>query len=279
MSGGAFAPRGTAHHESDTYLVTGRWAFSSGIDHCDWLMGGCMVIEDGTRKMLAEGRPDIRLVLFPASEVEVIDTWNVSGLRGTGSHDMQVHEVRVPAERTTSLLTDKPIERGPLYAFPIFGLLALSIAGVTLGIARAALDDLVELAGGKTPTLSARRLADRQATQSAVARAEAALRAARELLYAEIERGWAEARRRRRGERRREGARCDLPQRMPRRLRPRPSTPPTPSAAARRSTRPARSSGTSATCTRPRSTCWWARRRGSSPAGCCWGFRRRQSQL
>ena len=195
VSGGVFAPRGTAHHASDTYVVTGRWAFASGIDHCDWLMGGCMVIEDGTRKMLAEGRPDIRLALFPASEVEVIDTWNVSGLRGTGSHDMQVHEVRVPAERTTSLLTDKPIERGPLYAFPIFGLLALSIAGVALGIARAALDDLVELAGGKTPTLSSRRLADRHATQSAVGRSEAALRAARELLYAEIERGWAEARR------------------------------------------------------------------------------------
>jgi len=195
VSGGVFAPRGTAQAESGTYLVTGRWAFASGIDHCDWLMGGCMVIEEGTRKMLAEGRPDIRLVLFPAAEVEVIDTWNVSGLRGTGSHDMQVHEVSVPAERTTSLLTDKPIEPGPLYAFPIFGLLALSIAGVTLGIARAALDDLVELAGGKTPTLSSRRLAERQATQAAVARSEAALRAARELLYAEIERGWAEARR------------------------------------------------------------------------------------
>jgi indole-3-acetate monooxygenase len=106
-----------------------------------------------------------------------------------------VHEVNVPAERTTSLLTDSPLERGPLYAFPIFGLLALSIAGVALGIARTAVDELVELAGGKTPTLSSRRLADRHATQSAVARAEAALRAARELLYAEIERGWAAARR------------------------------------------------------------------------------------
>jgi alkylation response protein AidB-like acyl-CoA dehydrogenase len=196
VSGGVFAPRGTAHHESGTYLVTGRWAFASGIDHCDWLMGGCTVIEEGTRKMVAEGRPDIRLVLFPASEAEVIDTWSVSGLRGTGSHDMEVHEVRVPEERTTSLLTDAPIERGPLYAFPIFGLLALSIAGVTLGIARAAVSDLGELAGGKTPTLSARRLAERQATQSTVARSEAKLRAARELLYAEIERGWNEARRR-----------------------------------------------------------------------------------
>ena len=195
VSGGVFAPRGTAHSEQDDYVVTGRWAFASGVDHCDWLMGGCMVIEEGARRMVAEGRPDIRLMLFPRDEVEVIDTWHVSGLRGTGSHDMQVHEVRVPRARTTSLLTDEPLERGPLYAFPIFGLLALSIAGVALGIARAAIDDLVELAGGKTPTLSSRRLADRPATQAGVARGEAALRAARELLYAEIERGWAQARR------------------------------------------------------------------------------------
>ncbi len=194
VSGGAFAPRGTAHADEHGYVVSGRWAFASGIDHCDWLMGGCMVIEDGKRQMLSEGRPDIRLVLFPASEVEVIDTWNVSGLRGTGSHDMQVHEVRVPAERSASLLSDKPIERGPLYSFPVFGLLALAIAGVALGIARAAIDDLIELAGGKTPTLSSRRLAERPATQAGVARAEATLRAARELLYTEIERGWAEAR-------------------------------------------------------------------------------------
>ena len=96
----------------------------------------------------------------------------------------------------------KPIEQGPLYAFPVFGLLALAIAGVALGIARAAIDDVIELAGGKTPTLSSRRLAERPATQAGVARAEATLRAARELLYAEIERGWAEARQRRRGDRR-----------------------------------------------------------------------------
>ncbi len=194
VSGGVFAPRGRAQSTGDGYSVSGRWAFASGIDHCDWLMGGCFVLENGAPAMVTEGRPDIRLALFPASDAEVLDTWNVSGLRGTGSHDMEVHDVRVPAARTASLLTDEPLERGPLYAFPVFGLLALAIAGVALGIARAALDDIGDLAGAKTPTLSSRRLAERSATQGGVARAEAALRAARELLYAEIERGWAQAR-------------------------------------------------------------------------------------
>jgi alkylation response protein AidB-like acyl-CoA dehydrogenase len=194
VSGGVFAPRGRAQGTPKGYSISGRWAFASGVDHCDWLMGGCFVLEDGAPRMIAEGRPDIRLALFPADEVDVLDTWNVSGLRGTGSHDMEVHEVVVPVERTTSLLTDAPLEQGPLYAFPVFGLLALSIAGVALGIARAALEEIGELAGAKTPTLSARRLAERPATQAGVARAEASLRAARELLFAEIERGWAQAR-------------------------------------------------------------------------------------
>jgi alkylation response protein AidB-like acyl-CoA dehydrogenase len=193
VSGGVFAPKGRATREGDDYRVTGRWAFASGIDHCDWLMGGCLVIEDGAPKMIAEGRPDIRLMLFPAADVETIDTWHVSGLRGTGSHDMEVHEALVPAERSVSLLTQRPREQGPLYAFPLFGLLALAIGGVALGIARGALDDLGELAGVKTPAMSGRKLAERPTTQARVAQAEASLRAARALLYEEIERAWEEA--------------------------------------------------------------------------------------
>ena len=75
-------------------------------------------------------------MLFPASEAEMIDTWNVAGLRGTGSHDFEVKDATVPAERSASLITDSPRCDGPLYAFPVFGLLALSIASVGLGIAR-----------------------------------------------------------------------------------------------------------------------------------------------
>jgi alkylation response protein AidB-like acyl-CoA dehydrogenase len=114
----------------------------------------------------------------------------VSGLRGTGSKDIAIDDVLIPAARTASLLTQRPRETGPLYAFPIFGLLALSIAGVALGIARAALDTLVELSGAKTPTMSARKLAERPGTQAQVARAEATLRSSRAFLYDEIARAW-----------------------------------------------------------------------------------------
>lgn len=180
--GGVFAPMGRAVRRDDMYDVTGRWRFASNIVNCDWLMGGCLV--DG----------DVRLALFPASAAEVFDTWSVSGLRGTGSHDMAVEGLAVPAERTASLITDEPREAGPLYAFPPFGLLAASIAAVALGTARGALGDLTALAGGKTPTMSTRTLAQRATTQAAVARAEAALRAARAGLHEAIASAWSVAR-------------------------------------------------------------------------------------
>src|SRR4051794_5702061 len=193
VSGGVFAPKGRAVPDGDELVVTGRWPFASGIDHCDWLMGGCLVMDGDAPRVLDGGRPEIRLVLFPAAEMEVIDTWHVSGLRGTGSHDMAVTEARAPAARSASLFTDRPREQGPLYGFPAFGLLALAIAGVTLGIGRAAIDDLVELAVDKTPTAGRRSLADRATTQAEIARADAGLRAARAFLHEAIGQAWEEA--------------------------------------------------------------------------------------
>jgi alkylation response protein AidB-like acyl-CoA dehydrogenase len=194
VAGGVFAPRGRAVPEGDGYRISGRWPFSSGVDHCDWLLGGCIVERDGKPELLEGGRPDVRLCLFPASEAEVIDTWSVSGLRGTGSHDIAMQDALVPAERTASVISQEPVARGPLYAFPVFGLLALTIAGVALGIGRAAIDDLVELAGGKTPTASTRKLAERAMTQSEIAQAEAGLRAARSFLYGAVADAWEAAR-------------------------------------------------------------------------------------
>ena len=191
--GGVFAPKGRAVAEGDGLRVSGRWPFASGIDHCDWLMGGCVVEEEGSTRTLPSGRPDIRLVLFPATAVERIDTWDVYGLRATGSHDMAVSDLIVPASRSASLLTDPPREQGPLYAFPIFGLLALALAAVGLGVARGAVVDLLELAGSKVPSMGGRTLAARTDTQDRVAKAEARLRAAGALVREAIAEAWERA--------------------------------------------------------------------------------------
>jgi alkylation response protein AidB-like acyl-CoA dehydrogenase len=88
------------------------------------------------------------------------------------------------------VITRAPVAKGALYAFPPFGLLALTIAGTALGIGRAAIEDLVTLAGGKTPTLSARPLAERPVTQARIAQAEAAVLSARAFLYEAIATAW-----------------------------------------------------------------------------------------
>jgi alkylation response protein AidB-like acyl-CoA dehydrogenase len=181
--GGVFAPRGRAVAHGEGLTVSGRWAFGSGSTFCDWLLGGCSVSDGG-----------LRLVVFARDQVEVHDTWTVSGLRATGSHDFSVADVRVPTARSAEVIGARPRDRGALYAFPLFGLLALAIAGVSLGIARGALTEVTALAAVKRPEGSRRLLGERGTVQAELARAEASLRAARALLMDEIDQAWELAR-------------------------------------------------------------------------------------
>lgn len=168
--GGVYAPLGRARRVDDGFVLSGRWPFASGCKHADTLLGGALVEGDS---------PAPRLLVFDAGDATIHDTWDVSGLRGTGSHDIEVAGLLVPAERTTVLGADRPRHEGALYAFPPFGLLALGIAAVSLGIARGAIGDLVELASTKRPGGSKRTLAERAGVQADVARAEALVSAGR----------------------------------------------------------------------------------------------------
>jgi alkylation response protein AidB-like acyl-CoA dehydrogenase len=188
VAAGVWAPRGLARRVEGGYVVSGRWAFCSGIMHSDWMFGGCLV--DG---LGSGGQPAPRILGFPRDELQILDTWHTSGLRGTGSHDAAVDEVFVP-DRHTLWLLEPPVCDAPLYRFPIFAFFALSIAAAALGNARGAIDDLGVLAVGKIGMGSNRTLAERPATWTAVARAEAALRAARAFYYAAIDEAWDVAR-------------------------------------------------------------------------------------
>jgi alkylation response protein AidB-like acyl-CoA dehydrogenase len=184
MTAGVFAPMGRARRVADGLRVSGRWPFGSGCEHAQWRMGGVLVVDDsGEPERLPSGVPHVRCVLFAAGETEIIDTWTVSGLRGTGSHDFAVHDVKVPYERCFSLLTEQPRCDAPLYRVPLFGALAAGIAAVTLGIARAAVDALVALATKKQPQGSRRTVAQREIVQLDLARAEARLGSARAYLF------------------------------------------------------------------------------------------------
>ncbi len=188
--GGVFAPRGRAQAEAGGYRVSGRWQFASGCEHSAWLLGGCLVFDGERPRLLPLGLPDSRMMLFPASEVSILDTWDTSGLRGTGSHDIEVRDRFVPESRSVSLVTDAPREPGPLYRFPVFGLLAVGVCAVSLGIARSAIDELSALARRKTPAFSRGTLAEKPSTWTSVARAEALLGSSRAFLMETVDEVW-----------------------------------------------------------------------------------------
>jgi len=181
-TGGVFAPNARAVRDGDGYRVTGRWQWGSGTQHCSWIVGGA-IADDGAQLVC----------FFPASDVTFHDTWHTSGLRGTGSLDFSVDEARVPTELAIRVGVDGAHVEEPLGRFPNFTLLALGITATALGVARRALDELVELAAGKVPQFSSKSLAESAFAQTELARAEAAWRSARAYLGAELDAAWATA--------------------------------------------------------------------------------------
>ncbi|HWE14012.1 MAG TPA: acyl-CoA dehydrogenase family protein [Solirubrobacteraceae bacterium] len=186
LAAGVWAPRGKAQAVDGGVVVSGRWAFCSGITHADLMFGGCLV--DAAAGQPGE-RPVHAVVAIEKGDLEILDTWHTLGLRGTGSHDAVANEVFVPAARMFSLFDGPRLDR-PLYRFPIFGYFALSIAAAALGNARGAIDELVDLARGKVGLGSSRTLAERASTQAAVASADASLKAAQALYYQAIDVAW-----------------------------------------------------------------------------------------
>ena len=179
VTGGVFAPNGHGVRHDDGYTVGGRWQWGSGTQHCRWVLGGT-ACDDGT----------FRLCFTPVENVTFHDTWYTGGMRGTGSLDFSFDGVWIPETHTVQPGVTPPQSSAPLAMFPNFTLLAVGVAAVGLGVARRALDELVELAGAKTPQFSKRTLAASPFTQIEYARAEAALRSARAFLLDELQRAW-----------------------------------------------------------------------------------------
>jgi len=189
VTGGVVAPRGTAVVAGDGYQVNGRWPFASGCEHSRWLACACIVRERGEQGEREE-QAEVRMALFPASMVEIIDTWHVSGLRGTGSHDIAVTDALVPSDYSFSMWSP-PVHPGVLYGFSLMGLLAVCVAAVALGIGRGALDEIKEIAQTKTPVGRRKSLSDWSVAQVSLAEGEAALRAGRAFLFEAIGEMWA----------------------------------------------------------------------------------------
>ncbi len=171
------------------YRVTGRQGFSTGCRHASWLAAHAQVIENGRIRMDGE-QPEARYVFVPRAEAELLDTWKVRGMRGTGTHHFAVHDVFVPGERSVLSATAPLLEDGPLYRIPRTLAFASGDASVALGTARSCLLAFYELAGAKTPRAMQALLRDQATIQADVGRAEAHLRSGRAFLAEAVRELW-----------------------------------------------------------------------------------------
>src|SRR6516165_3366552 len=169
----AFA-RGRARREAGGYRLSGRWPFSSGVDYSAWNIFGAIVSDEET------GQSEPRMFLVPARDYSIIDTWQVIGLAATGSNDVEVADVFVPAYRTlaTERIKGGPnrgseLNPGTLYKLPAISLFGFAIAGVSLGIARGAIRHFAETTRTRLSAYTGRNLADFTNIQEHLAEAAA----------------------------------------------------------------------------------------------------------
>ncbi|WP_244158645.1 acyl-CoA dehydrogenase family protein [Caballeronia fortuita] len=182
FAGGLF-PVQNAQPAPGGYRVNGTWKFASGCKGADWLGVGIGTGKTGE----APGKP--RTAVFRPAQVEIVESWNVVGMQGTGSHDLRVTNQFV-AEDWTFVRGGASMVDEPLYRYPTIAYAAQVLAVVNLGLARAALDVANHMAGGRKTTTGAPQLADRAYYRIELAKAEAQLRSARAFFYDTTDDAW-----------------------------------------------------------------------------------------
>ena len=180
---GQFSPRGKAVAVGDAYSVSGRYSFGSGSAHATWVGGGALEMVDGAPRLLAPGRPSIRVFFVPRERIEFAGNWDVIGLVGTGSFDYVVPEQLVDGGFTFDLIGGRPLRGAPIYRMGVLGLALIGHAGFALGVARRAVDEVTVIARTKQRLGATTRIADRERFQFELGRSDAALRAARAFVY------------------------------------------------------------------------------------------------
>jgi len=173
------------------YRITGRAPFVSNCHDANWIATTAAVMAGDQSR--AEGEPEAVMAYLARESCEVIDTWHVMGMRGTGSNDVVVTDVFVPRARTFPFVpefTPGSHYQGPLYRFPLIGIVASNLPPLVLAVARRAIDEVTELAQGKVPVTRSTALRERASAQAKLAQAEAILRAGRVLLYDTLRETW-----------------------------------------------------------------------------------------
>lgn len=194
MLAGVSQPVGTAEATEGGWRVNGRWPFASGCLHADWMAGFCVMTEGGKRMVGPDGKgPVIRAFVMPARDWRIEDTWHAAGLKGTGSHHIVMKDKVVPATHFFDPENGSHGLPGPLYR-TARELLPLFHGAFSVGMARGALDELIELAGtGRQQLYAAMPMRDSEIFQAELGRIAADLAAAEALQQAQAKRHWRRA--------------------------------------------------------------------------------------
>ena len=185
IAGTAVQGGGQAVPVEGGYRVSGHWSFGSGCQESAWMLGSFQIVDDGQPRRRPDGVPLHWRGVFPRAQAQVVEgSWNVAGLRGTGSFDWTVEDVFLP-ERRTMVHAGVPLDNqwehwpGISYALPTQAWVGPHHCAVITGIARAGINALIQLASDKTPRGRSGMLRDNPQVQDAVGRADATLNAGR----------------------------------------------------------------------------------------------------
>jgi alkylation response protein AidB-like acyl-CoA dehydrogenase len=196
IAGTAVQGGGQAVPVAGGYRVSGRWSFGSGCQEAAWMLGSFQVLDDGRPRRREDGTALYWRGIFARTEAEIVaGSWDVTGLRGTGSFDWTVENVFLP-ERRAMVHAGAPLDNqwrrwpGVAYALPTQAWVGPHHSAVITGLARAGIDALIELAGAKTPRGRTGMLCDNPQVQEAVGRADALIEAGRAYRSAMIAELW-----------------------------------------------------------------------------------------
>ncbi len=188
-------PEGVARVVEGGYRVNGHWDFASGISHATFYGGTCRLINDDGPILSPAGAPETRMMVIPVESLRVEETWDVVGLRGTGSHDVFVEDAFIPSDQGLRMAGPSQYG-GPLFdPRVVTSWIWVANAANSLGIAQGALDALTELASQRASTMSPVLLRDRPPVQETLGQATTIVRAARTYLLDTVSSCWERAQR------------------------------------------------------------------------------------
>jgi alkylation response protein AidB-like acyl-CoA dehydrogenase len=192
-SASTVAGRGSLAVDGDQAIVSGTWAFNSGAHGATWI-GGLTEVAGSSGP---EGLPVLRFAWVPSERARIIEDWDPSGMRGTGSNSTEITEQSIPTAWTFSPFEKTENDRGPYRCavgngnWPIAG----SVAACQLGMSRRAIDEAIQLVGTKAPAPDFVPLAQNAAVQRALIRAEGIWSGCIASIERELESMWGEANR------------------------------------------------------------------------------------